>query len=360
MTDFVRDQNLSFLPAVFPHLPEWAKTAAVFELEEMENLDGSAFADPIRRIHPIHTKVAALMSGVYLAAHQVEEDAPEFVNVKRAAELFEISDDLDKVVAAMRDIAVKSASTTPVDESDVQRFALYVKAAEVGGEPVGYYPLTSASQVQDSARALANDFSAGKVPVVWFKDAAIATMKAANHFGLERGEVFGLVADTAEERVPDFTKAKESISMRKYAGVSEIGLGLYGEIIDSAKSASVTLEQAADLIEQIDRHFGVKYAGVQLHPWHLLHGGPTVEALKRAAAHNVILASVMVPALELSKLDEKSVRMSMAKAAADQVMEVVKAAATDAAKASQLAAQIDAEIQREALSLTLKSATSVA
>lgn len=344
--DFVRDNNPTFLPVVIGALPDWAKDASVMLPDELAALSGSAFADPVRRLHPIHTKFAALMSGIYLASQGVLSTSPEGEAVKRACEIFGVWEDVERASELLSN--TKSAAAEAI-APEAPSYALMVKEADVPG----YYPITSAMQVQDSARALANDFAAGKIPTLWFKDASVAIMGAAARFGLDRDEVFGDVADAAEDRIIDIPRAHSLIEMRKFAGVPSDALGVYHQIVDALDREAGMVDTGVALIEQLDRSFGVKYAGVQKHPWLVIHCGPTLAEIEKAAHTNVVVSDVLVPAASFGKIDQNEISMRMGRDVAGLCLNAIKLASSAPAEASKIVGSLAPEVQRELLELAV-------
>lgn len=348
--DFVSDQNPKHLPALAGKMPDWVKSASAVQPEELRDLHAAAFADPVARLHPIHTKVAAYMSVAYLAAAGVNPEAPEYKAAKTAAGIFGITADVE---AAEQDLAATVKTAAATDEYRPS-FALFVKTA-AEGEPTGYYPLTSFCQVQDSARALADDFSRGKLPIGWYRDAAVETMKAASYFGVRPDEVFGAVRDMAVDRCVDFKTAAARVDMRKYAGLPEDAVALYRDIVKSAEAEGPSeVLKYVNAIEDLDRALEVKYAGVQLNPWQIFHGGPATEELEKMASSNVVCFNVMVPGVEFANIPARDVQMRMSAAQAAPVLEAIKTAATDPARASRMVADIPLTVQRDLLQIAVQ------
>ncbi len=352
MLDIISDQNPSFLPSIADALPDYVKSAAVPSADDVASLSAHAFADPVHRLHPIHNKAATVLTAAYLAAHGAAADADEMLRVKKASELFGVSSDVDAVIAACGAFTKSAAAA-----DDAPAFALMVKMAEDDATASAFYPLTTPAQVQDSARDMATDYANGKLPVLFYKSAAVTLMEALPRFGMQSSVIMREVAEMAEERVPDFEKAAWHIGMRRLVpGVAAEHLELYSDIVKSAAADPAQVETCAALIEEIDRQIGVKYAGAQVNPWRAFHDGETMANIKLAAAANVVLSSVMVPTAVFSQVPEKSIRMKMAKNYADVVVEATKIACTNAPGASAQLAGLPEEVQRDVLAITLELA----
>ena len=351
LRDIISDNNPSFLTVI--ELPDWVKQAEVISEEEVKNLHASAFADPVHRKHPMHSKVATYMSAVYLGAQGVPDTAPEMQAVKSASAVFGIGHAVADILSILRS-QVKSAATSEL----LPRFALTVKVAAEDAEPTGFYPLTSAVQIQDSAVQLVKDFNAGtgELPMDWFKSASETVMRVAPSFGLAADELPADVREMAEPRVFDRDKALDLVGHRKFAGISDELLEVYRDTVKSAGAeGGITVEEAVSLIETLDRASGIKYSTVFVNPWRIFHSGPSVEALKKVASQSVFLDQVMIPAIHFSTLNEASVRSALGKETADTVMQAVKLASTNPAEASALLAPLSQDVQREVLVVAHKT-----
>jgi hypothetical protein len=137
-------------------IPEYVKTAEVDDFSDLRKLPKAAFADPDRMIYPINTPARTYVSNAYFInkkadisklygeayASQLES------NIKQAAEVFDISSDLEDY---SRELNVKQASDYGTR---------YMVDFEIdGAAPVQLYPVKTAADLVMSAESFANNIS---------------------------------------------------------------------------------------------------------------------------------------------------------------------------------------------------------
>lgn len=260
--DFVRDQNPTPIYFAFreEQLPEYIKEATSITPEDLSGLHESAFADRVNKLHPIHNKVAALLSGVYLTGHS-ENKGPVWDTVKKACEYYGVEKDLDKIESLFNRETSKSAST--IDTSEDYAVQVQWSDTEVGS----YYPIKSATEVAESAVNLDKDYFEGRMPHEVFQTAAVNIMKAASEKGVSSLAIPLPVQNAGEVRFPDLDFAELMLGTRKEAGVPEEGITIYKKALDIAKeagtdeAASQAVSLWRDLDEQHDINYHTKIAG---------------------------------------------------------------------------------------------------
>jgi hypothetical protein len=324
--DFVRDQN----PTPIYHadsiqgMPQYVKEAKFLTVEDIESLHSAAFADRVKRLHPIHTKVAALLSGVYLAGKGVTE-GPVWDNVKSACDFYNVSEDLGKLVATFTQ--VKEAHQV---EEKPEAWAVHVKWNE---EQEGhYYPINTAAEIKEAAVALDQDFNRNRIPLELFRAGAINVVKAAKVHGVSMLELPRVISDVGILRLPNLEYADTMLYTRKAAGVPDEGIEVYKLCIDMAKEAGTdeAVAKAVDFWKDLDEQHGLSYRkqanGAQLPtPYDCFYTGMTVEELEKTAQAHVVLHGVMVPvadfvyALGLDTGDTDTIYREFNKEAADKV-----------------------------------------
>jgi hypothetical protein len=335
--DFVTDNNPGWLAPVLETLPSYVKSASVITPDITAELSDLAFAGK-NRTFPIHTKEATFLSAVYLN-HLGKSDSKEMENVKHAAAAHGIKKDLD-LFLHHTSLNVKTANAAPIKKAS---YALTVNNQS-------YYPVNSFEQVQDSARELAADFNAGKLPSSWFKSASTVIMQKAAEFKMPSNEIVLDVREAGAEREPDFERAAILIQRRKLAKVDEAALAIYTDIVKTAAANPDKMDEHMDLIHDMDRDFGIKYSSIQLNPCQIFYTGISKEEIKKASANNVIIGGVMVPALEFNRIKEDDIRLHMGQPQTEFVMDMCKAATADPVLASEMAAELPSEIHRIVLS----------
>ena len=137
---FVRLYKLSTLV----ELPDFVKKAGAEQTKSTEQLPRYAFADPLSRTFPIHTKAAAALSYAYFMdqRNEMRKEAASRIdaNFEHAAEMWGLRTEFKNIKEGL----AKQASTPEVDTS---KYAL-----EVGG--LKYFPINTTKEVLKSAAEL--------------------------------------------------------------------------------------------------------------------------------------------------------------------------------------------------------------
>lgn len=288
--DFVRDKNPT---AIYDaELPDYVKSASVIGAADLEGLADVAFADRSRRLHPVHTKEAALLSALYLAGNG-EEGSDAFKVAKQMCEMHGAGRDLERAVASLP--TAKMASATPL-----RKFALEV---DFGDGNVGqYYPVGDAEDVAQSARFLDKDFFENRLPEHVFRRAARGVMKAAAQLGVSDRMITRTVKEAGQRRLHSPGGGADGVAERERLGVPGDGLGVYKAAADLAV-AHGTKEaclEACDIWRNLDTFHGVDQLGSSeksaKDPEAYFFNGPTEEELDKAAGEYVAILDVLVPA----------------------------------------------------------------
>lgn len=158
--------------------PDYVKSAAPIRDEELARLPQVAFADPVNRKFPLHTKAAAWLAQTYF------DEAKHLYSTREAAA---VQDKITKA-AAYWGIAehVKAASLTlqhthsqaPTELTDAD----YAMVVTTGDQKERYWPLNSASSVKAAAATLYNKRM--KFPYEWRKIAARKILHKARELGV--------------------------------------------------------------------------------------------------------------------------------------------------------------------------------
>ena len=276
-------------------LPEWMKTAALPDAEAMRDYDPVAFADPVRRLLPVHTKAACFASGLYAAAYPGRYDKAARERLARAADDWGITKDLSKAAAVFG--AEKEAAAGEESEPG-EKWALVLEGMDALGfsEKAGsYYPIAEEADTEDSMWNFHNDLAAGKLPPQAAHAAASSLLKAARRQGIPENTIPACVRDYGEERDFDAKRAAELVEFRTRA-VPEAAMATYRELLKAASLPDQDLDELEGAVTELDLANGVKYAYEapelnQPTPRQILRSGPTDEE-KRAF---VELAGVSVP-----------------------------------------------------------------
>jgi hypothetical protein len=347
--DFTKDQNPTALYEVGikagDSLPNYVKEASILQEEDLVSLHDCAFADPVNRLHPIHTKSAAYMSAVYLAG-EGKIDSKEFAAVKEAAALFDIEQDIDAAIALLPQ-AEKSAH-----ELTNEKYALSFQLEEE--DTWKAYSINNEVEVTKAATDAVRDWSDEHIPTDWFFHAARNIVKRANELNIARNDIPEKVWRFGEERLVDFNNVEYAIGERSSAGVEDVSE--YSQALKQASSGVITVEQAVDVWMGLDAANSISHKRVTS-PHEAFYSGAKVAYLQDLSEKNIFVSEVMVPAEEFSKLaadNYKAVRMAFRKEAADNIINILSE--KDAAKTSAKIASLESNQQKQLLSLLLKVA----
>lgn len=297
MHDFVTDQNpVPIYDAAEMGLPDYAQVE-VMTSESLAHLPNSAFAESTKRLFPLHTKAAALLSAVYFHGKQMSDRNVE-AKINRAVNLFKIESDVEKFAAARQ---VKAAAATE------GKFALTIAGVpgSDGEKKAHFYPINSRGEVVLSAEQVSSEYALGQIPCEWYHPAAREIIKAAKAFGVGHDELPEAVWTDGEPRYPDFEFAGVMANLRKEAGISEEALEIYHELIKSAEADYKTnpdsLDSWIDLWVDLDRTNGVKYSRLIADPYRAFYSAGQPEAeVEKMSKELVSIADVFVPAVVLA------------------------------------------------------------
>ncbi len=315
--------------------PEYVSTAEVITKEATSHLADIAFADPRRREFPCFNKVSAYLSFAYLKGAGITNPKVEAI-IKEAATMFGIQADIAKIEAALA--TVKSAAVSP------PLFALPPGTTKYAG--TAFYPISNREEVEASAHQLLNDQE--RLTAGLFHKAAQAVVKAASAFP---GCVLpAKVARAGVPRYPDIENAKQIAGNRRFEVKQADALELYQDIVKLAE-AGTEPQQVAEMWEELDQKFGVKYANGIVDPWTAVFSGTPVAELEKLAQEIVIIHNTPVPMQVVSGISDESLSQRFTKATATKLAEWKKQAT--AALRSEGIATFSPEIQKEVLRLAL-------
>lgn len=312
MKDFTHDNSLSFLALLKQAgvIPEWLNE--VPDAGDVAGLPSVAFADPSHRLFPMHTKAAAFLSAVSAYVYDHPGEAWK-ERIKVACHAYHITDAV-KVAHAALAPAKQAAAVAP----PLYKFATHL-TVEPGGPAVGYYPITTPSQIEASALKLATDMAREALPASWFCEAAEALVKEAAAQGVASALIPAAVLELGESRLPSAGRLAEQLSKRASAVTAEAA-NLYKEAAEAVLAGEMTAMDGAHFWEMADRRFGVKYANFTAPPVEVFRAGRTYAQLQKEAAAAVLVADVVLPYAQLQGLPDRLVASLFEKQAAAVVL----------------------------------------
>jgi hypothetical protein len=354
--DFTKDNNPTALYEVGikagESLPHYVKEATLLQEEDVVSLNDCAFADPVKRLHPIHTKAATYMSAVYLAGNGMR-DSKEFEVVKSAAALFEIEKDIDAALDLL-----PQTEKSAFDYNNVEnQYALTFNIEE--DDSWKSYPIGNSVEVTKSATDVVRDWLDGHIPTDWFYHAAKNIVKKANELKLHRNEIPERVWNLGEERLVDFDTAEVGVNERARLGIDTQD---YTVALKQASEGKITVEEATDIWMGLDAVNNVSHIRTSS-PHECFYSGVKLAHVEALSENNVFISDIMVPAKDVTKLlenDSKHIKRAFRKETADKIISLVSTLTggntKSAAEVTNGISTLEKTQQKELLNLLLKVA----
>jgi hypothetical protein len=187
-------------------LPEYVKTAELDDYDRLQQLPKEAFADASRKIYPLNTPARAYVSNAFFTckkaaikklygenyAGQIEK------NIKEAAEIFEISKDLEEYSRRFEKKASRAYETR------------YLGEFELDGADVSLYPVKTAADLAENAEHFSRNIK--NYPFPWRVKIAENIVKVARELAVD--DVPDLVLKYAGLFYPDFENLSGEITRR--------------------------------------------------------------------------------------------------------------------------------------------------
>jgi hypothetical protein len=273
--------------------------------------------------------------------------------LKTAATSFGIADDLETYAGLFTQVTEKSsAAATPIEHA--AGFALIV---ESDGRKSGFFPVTTPQEVEKSARSVLSNLSSGRLPARWAIEAMRNIKQAAVGFGMSLTELPTKLVAACADRIPDSETAEQLLESRKTACAgSPEKYELYRDLVKAAIAADGTQEVAdiLDLIEDLDRTSGVKYASGMPMPHELVFCGMRTAAFEKFASSQVLVLDAMVPATVINSVPRNKLTEFWRADTATKLASVADLAGDDrCAEASQTLTELPENTQREFLRFVL-------
>jgi len=279
MHDFTTDQRPGFLQLATTLVPD----AEALLPKIAGPHDSAAYADCGRKLFPIHTKDATILSAAYAKWASVELDEFTKSRLDQACEVFGVTlpdDGMPKSAAA-----------------EAAPYGLTVKD---GSSESHHYPLHSGGAVAASSYELADDFFVHhKLPPSWYREAAREICKAASVLGVPDALLQPDVVAAGTEVLPDFEKAAAYAKARSFGHAPPEAVEIYEDLVKCASENPADLDAVMDTIYDLDRSIGIHYSSILPDPVAMFDGPLDADFQKAANAH-VCIADVMVPAAEVS------------------------------------------------------------
>lgn len=323
--DFITDQN----PSVYLFmqdknmLPDYVLKSNKLTEEDTAALNKVAFADPVNRLYPCHTKSACWQSAAYFASKHEQNDRLK-ENIEKMAAHHGIAEDVQKVFDAFEDEFNKAASAE--DHQEKKAYALELDMEGFQGRGVEkFYPINDRFEIIRAAEDSTADYKHGTIPMHAMRKIAFSIMEAADKHNVPASELTAQVQSLGTRRLPDPYAAETLIGMRKRAGVD---MAPYEQAIKDLQEkmaglgAMEAIEAADDTAKEIyfmDKKAGVLYRNGQLDPYALLFTGPTLADLEKAAASTVNIKGINVPVEDVVNLSDSTIDKVFSQASGDVI-----------------------------------------
>lgn len=340
MQDYISDRNPTPLFWLFEQekVPDYVKTAGVYDEDSLEGLSDASFAAPLTRSFPVHTKAATYLSAAYY--HGKKMNFPEVeARIKAAAEAHGVKEDVEHVANIFSTPTVKQASAV--------KYAFEIDLGN--GEGVRrFYPMNNESELLNSMVQASDDYHEGRLPLELYHKSAREFMKEAKHYELDPGMIPGIVTEMGTPRTPDFEHALVCINLRKTAAnLSDEEHEIYKEVIKSAQHEFETSEAPfetrdadmikwAELILDLDRQNGIeKYDGYHLvNPYSTLFSGETYESIEKAGSQMLFVDDLMIPVQAVQAIPASEIQHRFSKNASEEIRNIQKTASEDVYEAN--------------------------
>lgn len=322
--DFVTANN----PAIFGYLkekdaiPGYVLSSAKITKDDVAGLDKVAFADPVHRLFPCHTKEACWESAAYFAGSG-ETDETVKANIEKMASFHDISEDVASVFELFAGEMNKAASKMEKSASET-KYALNLDFQGFQGRGVeNFYPINSAPEIITASDDCTADYNAGKIPCGAMRKIASAITAAAIEHNVNPADLTGEVRAFGTRNIPDPFAAEVLVKMRKSAAHNELVAELQRKLTETkdVQQAIELTNAAAEDMYVLDKKAGVVYGKGVLDPYAILFTGPTLEDLEKAAASTITLRGVNIPVEDFLNLADKDINVNFSAKSASIIKE---------------------------------------
>ena len=231
-------------------LPEFVKQANIDDCSAIEDLPPIAFADPINRKFPIHTKAAAMISYLYFKS---QEDKLQKMAANRIRSRFTDSGRLWGIRTEMAQ-ADERFQPQVEKEASADDYALTADGQH-------FLPINTSENIVKSAAELIE--SRQNLPYDMRKEAATRIMQAAVAHGFETLDLpdelhrmagFGF---TTKEAMLHEIKRRELYAAGMRSPIRETLNKLANSLANAETTPKDTVEKVAQVIDTVDRTLGI-------------------------------------------------------------------------------------------------------
>jgi len=322
LLDHITDNNPAFLfwaDSVGSGLPDFVKSASITPTEDLGELHSCFFADVHNRRNPIHTKAATVLSAAWMIHNG--ETGDNFQRLKEAACFHGVDQIVDELEHSHTLSHAKEASTLVA--------ALEMPVRE-GEDAVGFYPITTAHDIEESASAISRDRANGSLPAELYKKACVALVERAEKLGMPMRDICRGVRRDGEAKAPDTRWFAEQVGMRKKAAaVWNADTQAEADRISAGASAEEfsvddpgyfdRFNKWAEELLALDRRTGVSYHSNIEDPFSAMFSGTSIGDLRKTAASTLDVLGAKVPFDALKAVPETALAHHLPAAVAETV-----------------------------------------
>lgn len=301
--------------------PKYASEGNWPSAEDVQGLADAAFADPQRRLHPVHTKAATFVSAVY-CRHMLTPPSPEIIeNLKKAASVHGIEDDVLPIIAELNH---KQAAETQAPDN----YALQ------DGKEHAFYPIGTIYDVENSGIGILNDMRNKRLPIKYARQACLKLVQRADQLKFARTLLPNEVLQLGTETLAHVSALDTQAAWR----ARHTGVDLYKEAVNMFRSNPTEeyRQAGAEAWEQLDAICGVKCSSLIPTVATCWFSGTDLVAVKAAAQHMVWFGKDMVPAGVLSTVPPDVYQSWYGAEDQEKIAAVFEAASSDGLRASDL------------------------
>lgn len=239
-------------------IPTYVMEFTMPSKEGSSQIEDELFADPARRLYPIDTPASTWLSAAYFMKqgsslpYKKEEKSFVWARIEKAAEVFGVKDDLQKIASAIR--AEQGAEKQA--EDDDENYAWVMRNAETNEVVARRYPMFDDRGVKMAGSYF--DENRSNYPLAVRRQIARNIMKRADAHGVGIDELPSSVLREAGYGIPRKDVLMEEILERAYLtkdAECAVLLANINEMVASMPEEDVgaNLDKIAEVIEAYDR-----------------------------------------------------------------------------------------------------------
>lgn len=325
--DFTKDNNpLPLHRAILDgfEFPKYASEKEWPSSEDVQDLAPGAFADPINRLHPIHTKAACFVSALY-CSNLVTVPSPDIIeNIKQAAGVLGIQNDVLPLLANMNARTKQAAEEGAAPDT----YALQ------DGKEHAFYPIGTTYDVETSANGIMRDMRTKLLPVKEARKACLRLVARADQLKLARE----LLPDDVQILGRQSVARVDALDTQAAWRARQTGTDLYKEAVELFREnpTEENRQAGAEAWELLDDVNNIKTSSLFPSVTRCWFSGEDLHTIKQAARHLVWLGDEAVPSGVLSTVPPEIYESWYGQDQREKVAFVFQAAGRDGLEASAL------------------------